>query len=101
MTIYQKTTQHSLKWVVALLVFLLVMGFTTNQVYGLNVPSTVYDNNGSEQPLPPSDQGDYDDGGTTTPDDECPPEIPEPITLILMGTGLGVLHLSRRFKKAQ
>ena len=55
MTIYQKTSQHPLKWIVALFVFLLVMGFTVNDVYGINIPTTESGNSGAEQPVAPDD----------------------------------------------
>ncbi|MBU8934034.1 MAG: PEP-CTERM sorting domain-containing protein [candidate division Zixibacteria bacterium] len=98
MTIYQKTKQHPLKWIAALFIFLLVMGFTVDEVHGVNIPKTI---SGAEQPTAPVDQCNTDNGDfAPCPSDDPPPEIPEPATLILMGAGLGALHLARRRKKA-
>ncbi len=97
MNVYKKTERHPLKWIAALLVFLLVMGFTVDQVYGINIPTNVSEN--GEQTVQPPDQK---SDGNNDPSPACPPppEIPEPMTLILMGAGLGALHLARRRKKA-
>lgn len=98
MTFYQKTDRHPLKWLVALFIFLFAMGFTVDEVSGVNIPKTTSEDRGSEQPAPPVDQATDDDvdPSPTNP----PPEIPEPMTLILVGAGLGALHFARRRKKA-
>lgn len=98
MNVYKKTERHPLKWIVALIIFMLAMGFTTNDVYGVNIPSGGSSSDGYEQPVSPADQG---TDGFSDPSPTCPPpEIPEPMTLILVGAGLGALHLARRKRKA-
>jgi len=87
------------KWLVALLVFMLVMGFTTANVFGFNVPPAKY--GGSDQSASSTD--DYD-GTYESPqdpgdsDDDNPESIPEPGTIILLATGLGAAYGAMRKK---
>jgi hypothetical protein len=87
------------KWLVALIVFMLVMGFTTANVSGLNVPPAKYHDSGQgtndnsdsdgtyESPQDPGDSG-----------DDNPESVPEPGTIILLATGLGAAYAATRKK---
>ena len=87
------------KWLVALLVFMLVMGFTTANVFGFNVPPAKFNGSGQD-----ASQTDNYDGTYESPQDpgdsgdDNPESIPEPGTIILLATGLGAAYGAMRKK---
>ncbi|MFH2048156.1 MAG: PEP-CTERM sorting domain-containing protein [bacterium] len=105
MKIYKEKQSQPLRWVIALVIFILTMTITFADVYGLGVPSGKYN--------PPPNRTYYNSqSGTTTPIfdintpnydgyEKCPPpsDIPEPISMILMGMGLAALHMANRKRK--
>lgn len=113
MTTYnRKTSSQPLKWLVALIVFMLALGFTTSEVVGLTVPSQAgWDNSGRpavektsvtdksrtvggadeyHEPVDP-DYSQDDDGDGDNPD-----PVPEPGTILLLTMGLGGAWLAAR-----
>jgi len=103
MTFYQHESRHTLKWILALVVFVLAMTITFDDVYGVYVPGNSNDGTGQQTTGTGPDGFDiYDqdrpDGQTGT-DDDPPPEVPEPATLILLGSGLAAMHALRRRNK--
>jgi hypothetical protein len=79
MLIYTRNNGHRVKWILAFVVFVLVMSVTFDDVYGVD----------TDQQLP-----DYvDHSSAETPP---PPEVPEPTTLILLASGLVALRLMYR-----
>ena len=100
MNIYRQSKFRFLRWIIAAIVFILAMTITFTDVYGLNVPRYNHGNgngyNVSEHPVSFAQE-------ITPPADlstESPSVVPEPMTLLLMGAGLGALSLVRRRRKA-
>jgi len=82
MMIYVRNNRHRFKWILAFVVFILVLSVTFDDVYGVN----------TDQQLP-----DYVDHGSTGT--SPPPEVPEPTTLITLASGLVALCLMYRKKQ--
>lgn len=81
--VYRRPEGQTLKWLLALIVFILVMTMTFDEVFGGD-PSGRIDNGAS---------------ATQGGDEAAPSAVPEPTTLILLGGGLGALYLARRRRK--
>jgi len=94
-----------LKWLVALAVFMITLGLTFSNVYGLTVPPaktgggnvdtpTARMDDASTRPVQPADDpNDSGDGDNDNPD-----PVPEPGTLILLAVGLGAAYSTMRKK---
>ncbi len=90
------------KWLVALVIFMLVMGFTTANVFGFNVPPAKF-HGGGQNSSGDNDyvgaygishvHGDPGDSGDVNPE-----SVPEPGTIILLATGLGAAYGAMRRK---
>lgn len=95
MNLYHRRSSQPLKWVVALLVFVVAMCFTMTDVYG-NPPDGRI-GGGKDQS---NDGGNGSGGSLATNDnpDSCT-AVPEPATLVLLAGGLGALYAARRFRK--
>ena len=111
MRIYQRKESHPMKWVIALIIFVLIMTVTWDEVEGITIPTNTStsttqtadpsdDNNSDPAPAPLS-QRVLNDGGTdpSTGDESVPSTIPEPGTLILLAGGITAFHLMRRRSK--
>jgi len=81
MIIYMRYNRHRFKWILAFVVFILVLSVAFDDVYGVNTDqhTTYYADNDSPKTSPS-------------------PEIPEPTTLIMLASGL-VLCLMYRKKQ--
>jgi hypothetical protein len=110
MMVYRRRERHPFKWVVAIIIFMLVLGVTFNEVYGLNLQPIVQQQDGSGSSLPPAQSKStptlgtnfQDYGGCSSGSNEAPPcsSVPEPSVLILFSTGLITLYLLQRRKPA-
>jgi len=99
-TCQRKSTSFG-KWLFAGLLFILVMTFSLVEVNASNYQYYPSGSNGNSSPnQPPTVQGSnveqparQDNPDRTTP-------VPEPATLLLMASGLGLMLLSRKRKMA-
>ncbi len=102
MNIYRQSKFRFIRWIIAAVVFILAMTITFTDVYGLNIPRYNYGNGSGNGHNVAEHPASFAQEITPAADlnTECPPEIPEPTTLLLMGAGLGALSLVRRRRKA-
>jgi len=83
MTVYKRNSTQPLKWLLGLVVFILVMTITFADVYGKETIGVGGSNSINTA------------NGDASVD--CPPQpVPEPTTLILLGSGLSAMYLARR-----
>ena len=82
MMIYVRNNSYRFKWILAFVVFILMMTVTFDDVYGVDTDQNV---------------SNYADNNS--PETSPPPEVPEPATLILLASGLVALRLMYRKKR--
>jgi len=100
-TVYKhRRKSQPLKWLVALIVFAVVMGIAMDDVYGID-PANGGANTTQSGDTKNSGAGNQPGAGGTDNgvDNPSPTVVPEPTTLLLVAGGLGALYLARRFKK--
>lgn len=83
----QHRTEQPLKYLIALILFCLVLGWAFSDVYGDNV--------GQNHKTEFSSGGENRVGATN----RAPSAVPEPTTLALMALGVGSLAVYRKLKK--
>ena len=104
MMVYKKSHSQPFKWLLAFVVFILVMSITFSDVYGIQV-NTSQDN--SAEAASTSNEVSFEDVQSTqessTPPDEGPGSstvpVPEPMTLILVAGGLTAIYAARRLRQ--
>lgn len=96
MVLYRENSSPSIgKWIVAILIFVLVMTVTWDDVEGISFGAKKTETTDAQQ-TPAEEQ--TESGDTQQSPDQPPADIPEPATVLLLGTGLGVAYLAKRKK---
>ena len=96
MTFYKKKERHSLKWLLAAIIFILALGITFSDVYSFTYPhQRNNDTYNTDQVDLSITQANQCDEPTDNPD-KPPEDIPEPTTILLLAAGLGGMYLKRR-----
>ena len=91
--IYRKNKSQPFKWLLALIIFILAMTITFDEVFGISVPPPGGGGSDGNPIVTKNVQYNKEAAGTQTT-----PSIPEPGTLLLLGTGFGALYIMRRKK---
>lgn len=101
MKVYTRRSSQPLKWIVAIVVFLLAMGVTFDDVYGEDPGTpdqgTVRNENSYDDRATQSTDGDLEPVNGDDP--STPQPIPEPTTIILLGSGIGAMYAVRRWRR--
>ncbi|MDH4158086.1 MAG: PEP-CTERM sorting domain-containing protein [candidate division Zixibacteria bacterium] len=119
MVVYRHQKKAYFKWILALIIFILAMTVTFSEVYGIHVPAgctpyyqeststgtVVLQNLNNSNCLGGASTGLADMTSMTnlndashTRDSQQPSGVPEPGTLMLLGTGLAAMYALRRKK---
>ncbi len=93
MTYYRREARGTAKWLVAMILFILVMSVTWTDVYGVGHAD------GTARSTATFDNATADNG--TDAGTQPPRAVPEPATLILLGSGLSALYIARRRRNSQ
>lgn len=88
MRVYRQKSEQPIKWIIAALLFCLVLGWSLSDVYGTEV--------GKDQTTNPSCDGETK---IYPPPQQNPSAVPEPTSLLLLAVGLGGAAAYRRLKK--
>ena len=100
MTLYKHKNTQPLRWLVAIVLFILAMTITFDDVHGFWVTPSNGDGTTTVEAAPTGMQPSPAVNETPVPEhgENTPPEVPEPATLILLGSGLAAMHLLRKRK---
>jgi hypothetical protein len=107
MMVYRKKSTQPLKWIVALVIFAVVLGFTLDEVDGFNIPGQSKDSTQQDVNAAPPGGSNQSSQSVSRETRVDPPEtnspedissVPEPGTLLLIASGLGAMYLMRRRK---
>jgi hypothetical protein len=104
MKIYRTHRRSRLPWLFGLVLFALVMSITTSDVYGFsNTPKSNKNgkienrNNRSDKDKKNEhNRGNDHNGRGGKNDNDNPPQVPEPATMILLGSGLAAAYALKR-----
>ena len=105
-----------MKWVLAAIIFILVMTVTFSDVHGINVDNSKTGDRATTTATDRSDLYDIGDNPTDQPNDcdgiggtvddtsndrpgDANLPVPEPTTLIILGSGLAIIYAARFGKK--
>lgn len=94
MKIYKTEPKSRLKWLVALVLFAMAMTFTTAEVYGF--PNSWRSNNNGNQNNGGKNRREHDRNNPNGGDNDTPSQVPEPTTLILLGSGLVAAYVVKK-----
>ncbi|HOD65133.1 MAG TPA: PEP-CTERM sorting domain-containing protein [candidate division Zixibacteria bacterium] len=89
MKVSHDTHSNPMKWVIAVIIFVIVLTVAFDDVFGVWIPQS--DNEESVGAVESPDVH----GDAKVYSDEPPPQVPEPGTLILLGAGLAAMRLLR------
>jgi len=109
MTVYKKYGSQPLKWMLAIIVFMLAMSVTFDDVYGIQVsnkgPASTnteatesYDVTNSATDVGMT-EGDFQDTNPISTTAVAP--VPEPTSLVLIAMGLGSMYAMRSRRKVK
>jgi hypothetical protein len=88
MRVYQQKSDQPLKWLIAAVLFVMVLCWSMADVYGTEIGK---DNQ--------SDRNNASENSVYPPPQQAPSAVPEPTTLVLLAVGLGGAAAYRRFKR--
>lgn len=107
MTVYKKSQSQPLKWMLAIIVFMLAMSVTFDDVYGIQVSNTGPSSTGSQTTESydvtnsatdaEATEGSFQDTNPISTVAVAP--VPEPSSLILIAMGLGSMYAMRSRRK--
>ena len=95
MKVYERRAGSPYKWIFAGVLFLLAMTFTMTEVYGFNYPYQTSHGSGGSTQVEPAHNSNHVDQATYCAPDDNPGEVPEPTTLLLLASGLGLVALRK------
>lgn len=110
MTVYQKDRYQPIKWLLAIIVFILAMTFTLEEAEGFNLPKSMQSQVTTVNQTTDKfaiEEFDYinsgisEIGANTYSDSQQPvTPVPEPSTIIILAIGIGALRVVRKVRNA-